>query len=912
MKYVGRIKNRNEETIEVVIITNNSVSQTTELSLAGESPIIISQSSSDGIFSPIKSRSCTITIVSKEIYFDMYSGSSHGTSVTVNNLSQGECLFYGYLTPCEYNQPLLYLNEIELEAVDAVSTLQDFIYSPISNSGINPIKDLILNALHVVCSYDDIYIPKNGNKIYNSDYPTKIECLSDEMFKDDDKGYISWYDILESICSFYGLSLVPFGKSVYFIDYEILNHCANSEVNETNISNNFYTYVNIVLNSEIELENITKVLGIDSYSGEDQNIELDEVYNKISVKADVSEVDSDNLYVDPLKTVDKAGFMKVRHSTYTTWYYRRKKFLWWTTSEEEGSSTYNIYDRFFYYSYGWNMWTPRRPVNSYWQCWCNTNAYLDDGGFMYVAKLGDKFSHQYRTDSELNLLITNGSVDSIGSVISYFNYQFCTINQQFGWKEGGDMPLSVDWVPYIEFHTGIESWYRYYMNRAPGQDTNGSNVITVQSKLNQYGASNIWELWWNMYTKELMDKPVLEYNSDVVCNYTPINNDKINYICFTGDLLWQHKGNYGSQQDNSHKVWDIVRQSENPAAGYYNYHVDYTRPSGTSASYSNMKIPYMTFPIIDAGYSGGDEVLCYQRTPSDADYNKGWGSLKCILKIGDKYWNGTTWTTTESTFWINYHKENVSGGDNEKLAMYEWNKPVTNHNFNQGIGKDCWAIPIRYTDNVYGKMTFKIFTPYTHLYGVSDNQMNSKYMSIGNTNDYSDYIFDIHIENCIPVIFMKDLSLELVSANNYGEDGYSWISEVEPSDDDDDIVYSNNINTNNVLEFDDIDLKINTYNSKKPLSNSYLFTQRQNGYGYTSENFKDFVTDTTGIQERLLINKYESHYRQPKKIYNCQVHSYYNPYDVLLPTAIPDTKLVVDEQEYDVKADTNELKLIEY
>jgi len=117
-----------------VIITNNDSSEETELTFSDKSPVVIAQTSSDGLFTPIKSRSCTVTIVSNEPYFDMYSGSSHGTSLVVNNLSTGECVFFGYVTPCEYNQPYLYLNQIEIEAVDALSTLQDFKYTYTSNS----------------------------------------------------------------------------------------------------------------------------------------------------------------------------------------------------------------------------------------------------------------------------------------------------------------------------------------------------------------------------------------------------------------------------------------------------------------------------------------------------------------------------------------------------------------------------------------------------------------------------------------------------------------------------------------------------------------------------------------------------------------------------------------------------------
>ena len=64
MKYEGRFRTLKDEMIQVVIITNNDASQEEEIFFADESPVMISQSS-DGIFSPIKSRSCTIKLVTK-------------------------------------------------------------------------------------------------------------------------------------------------------------------------------------------------------------------------------------------------------------------------------------------------------------------------------------------------------------------------------------------------------------------------------------------------------------------------------------------------------------------------------------------------------------------------------------------------------------------------------------------------------------------------------------------------------------------------------------------------------------------------------------------------------------------------------------------------------------------------------
>ena len=184
MKYEGRFRTLKDEMIQVVIITNNDASQEEEIFFADESPVMISQSS-DGIFSPIKSRSCTIKLVTKDVYFDIYSGSSHGTSVAVNNLTNSECLFYGYVTPCQYNQPYLYNNEIEIEAVDAISTLQDFKYSYLNGKESSvAIMDIIKKLMEIAGYSGKIYMQYNANKMRAAlNYtPTQYEYINDDIF----------------------------------------------------------------------------------------------------------------------------------------------------------------------------------------------------------------------------------------------------------------------------------------------------------------------------------------------------------------------------------------------------------------------------------------------------------------------------------------------------------------------------------------------------------------------------------------------------------------------------------------------------------------------------------------------------------------------------------------------------------
>ena len=362
MKYVGRIKNIKDETIEVVIVTNNDSTQTTELTLAGESPIIISQTSSDGLFSPIKSRSCTITIISKETYFDMYSGSSHGTTVTVNNLTTVDCLFFGYLTPCEYNQPYLYLNEIELEAVDAVSTLQDYKYKYQngSTSSIVSIASVLKYCLNTVAGYTGgVFVPRNGLKMKKAQElaycPTEMEFISEEAFMDDDDS-MTCYEVLEEICNFYNVSLVPYGEDVYLIDYELV---AKHNVNHSWLqASNYLGFKNLTANTNKQVY-IPGSVVITDYCGDDQNLEMDEVYNKVIIKAETKEVSDEDLLYDPMKDINSTTYLNTIISG---------------MDRTDGAQWTHVTRLFEFIQGSYGGWI---DSNGDWQTLCNTNAEYD-------------------------------------------------------------------------------------------------------------------------------------------------------------------------------------------------------------------------------------------------------------------------------------------------------------------------------------------------------------------------------------------------------------------------------------------------------------------------------------------------------------------------------------------------------
>lgn len=1008
MKYTGRFKNVKNETIRVDIITNNSTSQEKEIYFASESPVVIVQKSPDNIFSPIKSRSCTITIITKEVYLDMYSATSHGTKVIIDNLTTGKRVFFGYLTPCEYNQPYLYVNELELEAVDAVSSLHDFKYTYMNNSSSslvsieNILRRLIINTAG--CT-GGIYISNLGlmskTAHDNGFFPTEAEVISEETFFDDDGESMTCYEVLEEICNFYNLSLIPYENDVYLIDYEAI---ANYGINHPNWD--FYQdaskilFKDLISNNNVYLS-VPKTISLNDYAGEDHNIEIDDVYNKAFIKCETKDIEDDDLFYDPIEEISSATFARTIDDDM-----QRSDGVMW-------KSVTRLFE-FIKGSYG--GWVDNEGK---WQTIMNVNSAPD--------------THSYKLTS--NFTNRKGSYIwgwmefpyTTGYLFNTIVGQTCLPAQQFNFEATKTMPYTANWTDYLMFFPQAQ-WIYEYFNQNPTECPENFNT---------------YEYWNDTFYEQHLGGtyPVLIYRGDKDIQYSPNTTDKIHYLAFTGNLLWQQNCSY---DDVNYHLW-----SNDAANKYY---------GGT------------LFEIKNAG--AHDTHAAYRRSPGQSGFNTGWPMLKMKLKIGDKYWNGERWTTVESTFWINYHRDNVVSED-ETLIWSDYNKPVTNVNYTYSIGKDAFVIPIQKSDNLTGKLRMEIYMPRIPW---SENVL---YRSgdIYNSLNYSAHTDNLGLNyfKTPPVIFMKNLSLELVS-RDLTEEWYKNFDDID--DKEDEITYSNTINTNNVEEMDDLTLKINTQNDIKPIAQSYIlepttysggartFTSiksrhfevvdpvpytsngstkyqytirlydfsgsnygpvgewwaglREDGYfkdvnngvvtwagvegvktcdvflsqewaggnpyvilrvgdesdhsydtstaamndadgiaffqaaqnaGYieffkndpiwciplnaypinmregvaTSEMYNITAamyhnagfyrphTNTSIREEENIINRYVGHFSTPKKIYNCTVHGYYEPWKCIKATAIDSsTKFVIDEQEYDLKADSNTLKLIEY
>ena len=827
MLYKGYFKTNKEESILVEIITGNSTendSIVTDLVFSGESPVIIS-TESDGLFSPIKSRSCTVTLVAEQPYYDMYSGTSHGTKLHVYNCDTAECLFYGYVTPCAYSQPYNYLNTIEIEAVDALSTLQDYQYKYLSSNNdpsIVTIADLLKYCISFAEYPGRILVPFDGHKMsiakQMNKYPFELEMINDDNFFEDNEDHDSMtcYEIIEEICNFYGMTLVPMGEDLIFIDYE--------RISKATSSNNVFKWKDIKDGKVYDIDVLAPTLTIDSYAGEDQTIELDEVYNKAIVTADIYDVDS-----------DKACPQLYDDSKFFTYYK-----LWSSGTNKNGDPDYEFQNRYYY-------------------LWEKTSFDYLNKTSMWQNYKNQWFNNFYSFYDNFNYPLDKPDYDSGRSWPLPFYGIGCMPFQYYVHKAEDVIPVDQNWNDMMMFNYESEAVMNKYTNNS----------------ISGTASENYW--LDTFYNDNWGKKPVLTLHAaDDLVFSSPLKSGKRGYFLFKGDLLWSV---YTEYDKTRYHVW-----SDN--GGVCMLPLKDAMGLNQQWAGSNHR------PALNVTGIGINGVIV----------NRGWDILKCRLSVGDKYWNGTYWVTSPSTFWIPYHEKDVKDGKEERMMWNQWNKPVTNHDYTCGISDECWAIPVNDTDYLMGEVKFEIFMPRIPWH----NQIKTN-------NGYIK--FDDFKGRMTPCAFMQNLSFEFKMCDTETNYIYGYISD---DDSDDDVEYSNVIYDNNVTEMDDLKLKINTHNVVKPFAKSYIIEPTYSNntiqlpYKYHTDGFYDASEDVVRRQEYNIVHKYVEHYRNPKKIYNCVVHGYFNPFEQVQATCLPNTKLCVDEQSYSVKEDINEVKLIEY
>ena len=284
MKYTGQFSNIENHTYYINITTNGDSSKTKEIKL-GDTPLTTSyEGGDDYIYKPVKYSSTTIKILSEDYLYDLYSAKAQQNKVQVINY-MGNTVWVGYTTPNLYSQGYENpIEEIEVECIDGLSTLQYLNYTPINaNKSIVTFVELINHLLSKCNCYSRFFI---SNATYNPNYPNyyyweKLK-ISEMNFFDEDDEPMKCDKVLEELCQFMGVTCYADGADVYFIDYDAIKNGITT----------YYQYsIGSTSNPSIVSKTQTHSITSSDYVENGGQLSLDNVFNKAIVKSSLYSFD---------------------------------------------------------------------------------------------------------------------------------------------------------------------------------------------------------------------------------------------------------------------------------------------------------------------------------------------------------------------------------------------------------------------------------------------------------------------------------------------------------------------------------------------------------------------------------------------------------------------------------------------
>lgn len=298
----------------VSFITNPNYDSFGEITLAGDSPVTVSYTTSSRLYDPIRTSTCTVRVVSKSYLMNLYTGKAQGTQVILRNEDTGEIEWCGFLQPNMYNQG--YCDEvetIEFEASDCLNTLQYLKYENYFSNGRMsvPFSYVISDMLDKAKLINSYYITNkffadgtmsrsmNFNNFYISEY---------NFFSEEDEPW-TLKEVLEEICKYFGYVCYQWGDAIYFIDYDKYASDGSMLGYKYEKSTHWRTSTYLDITTE------TNYITADSYKETGADMSLDDVFNKVSVNCNYYHIEDviPDLFNDDLLTnrMENDGYFKI-------------------------------------------------------------------------------------------------------------------------------------------------------------------------------------------------------------------------------------------------------------------------------------------------------------------------------------------------------------------------------------------------------------------------------------------------------------------------------------------------------------------------------------------------------------------------------------------------------------------------
>ena len=811
MNYRGYFKSLSNISYQVDIIADSSTTAYTEV-IMGATPFVVNYNESSTPFDSSRISTASISIVADEYLTSVVTSHAQGTIVRLTDLTNNAVKWAGYLKPNLYNQG--YSNEyetIELEASDCLASLQYLKYETVSADSksivtIKNILDRICDKCGQLTRWEITKSKKHNNSFVT---PNMLKVSEQNFFSSDTDEAWKLSDVLDEICKYLGYTAIQWGTVLYLVDYQYFH-------NNNKIRTYFFSKsegYNTIHEHNLAVANTITAA---SYKGSNGDISFESIYNKAKVNCNFYEVTD---------------------------------FLPDIFNQEDLTNRY-----------GENWQCKEIPLaydNRYYNSKLQHEFDAPDTAYRYYNKTYDSSHYEsvYRNPDTL-------SAETVASYISTELLQDSESNTGFtlSCRFTNNDSVSHTIECYAEYN---HTYWNILTEKAENQYVKREPNVIFTLAPNASSAYTITLVNDNPKTVkyEIISENFIEW-------YKVDNSNFSNSMRFTNDVSLQYIGgtivdfanisnnftpdnyNYETASDISFTKYLLINQSNKPS--------DVTHPAYIPQAQIDGKFPCIfklksghTMPVVfnENSFLAIDASAVFERYPAcyinpdwttestgiNGGYNvtqsggrKIESTVPCLifkLGIGDKYWNGSAWTTDNVCFYANMSTD-VTEGNTISYANL-WNNEhhiLNNVSWEEWAGVNGYKIPLDTTLDMNGEITFEIHMP---------SRMQN---FVGTTPDNG----IVWLNN---MCWLKTIK---ISIGTKGSENF----------DKTDCIYENIIDDDSINELDEIVVKLTTYPdngkmsySNVQLDNSLLTTIRE-----------DSISGVEQKPEENIIEKYVNQY----------------------------------------------------
>lgn len=896
LRYTGSFQNVENDLYTVNIYKEGYTGSAEEILLSGD-PVIIDYEIDKDIFKPVKLSGCSINVLTKKILSDLYTGKI--TDVKIDILKNGELWWTGYNSPNVYNSEFYSdADSMTIEAIDTLSVLKYIRYEYTNISPVHSYKIYLGKTTNYARTYEgngtDYYISylaingmrvaltlnsPNGSVIFKIDMGQSV----DNAIRAYAKGlssvgiYVSYADGIITIKSYNPISYIG-----YFIS-EVKDE-VQSQI--TPFSDIILHCLNKVVPSDMELW-LLSGMGTD-------------ILDNLTIQ-ERNFFDEDLEPITCLEVLEHiARFFGLQFCQWN----RQIRIFDLEQYYTSGEKTYRIYQ-----------------MDGSSKVWKGGNT-------VYPERIAKN-----------NCTISYGDVYNKVSVVA----NTMSVDQ--------DNATNGDWFDIANMDqngvtdTITDNGYTYYI-----QNYN-SSILTQYNYIEKETVSNYYPRPDTSGDEGSIVGTIKEYNYDYSYNKTtvkPSYDPKYVNATFTRSASFSSSESYpdphwdtyitcnlGGNKDtlDTEMKWAMKRRvkSNDLPLLYYK--------SVKTLGHLNSSSPKNVYIIISGSGKLSDTFYDSKTGSTDnADYRQlsggGYRFLDAILKIGDKFWNGSEWVTTECRFPLRF--------GNDECKINTWYEVTNTVDYSLELKNRGLQIEIKPSDNLSGNIEFYIYpaqplyddqsfkTEYHHYrsdngfdimdgdggydyryikygdYRADPNMLDTTYIPAPDIESYAvTNVIDVYPFYIAPYVLLKDMQLNFESLVG---DFFDTKENQE-----EDILYTNMLNEEVITEMDSIELYCNTMNTDFNTSLSYSFVMDKD-HKYISTLNKN---GTVLRPEEHLVIMYSNHYSYPKLIYQNTVtcsykdyESYLEPIDAMYIPSL-DKTLVMGSISYNLRYETADVTIYE-